>query len=274
MKKKTFFIIMATLVMNSISTSVYGVTGDISVNAVEKSQHRSVQEIDINSGNDITSEECNINDKKDNSIPNEFTEYTKFIGRDVSILNVDTSQWNYRDFSHDLWEGSLYGHKGMIYVRLGWDDKTITDFIIQLNTNDGEYIQGEEYTNISNKLEEVFGASYYICDGTTEFYGNNDYQFRLCRGSGSIGWNEENREKFDNTEPKNPDEINVVTETPKVAPAIGMTSEEVENSTWGKPYDINKTTNEYGTSEQWVYKFLNKHRYIYFKDGIVTTIQE
>ena len=53
-----------------------------------------------------------------------------------------------------------------------------------------------------------------------------------------------------------------------------MTSEEVENSTWGKPYDINKTTNEYGTSEQWVYKFLNKHRYIYFKDGIVTTIQE
>ena len=166
MKKKTFFIIMATLVMNSISTSVYGVTGGISVNAVEKSQHRSVQEIDINSGNDITSEECNINDKKDNSIPNEFTEYTKFIGRDVSILNVDTSQWNYRDFSHDLWEGSLYGHKGMIYVRLGWDDKTITDFIIQLNTNDGEYIQGEEYTNISNKLEEVFGASYYICEIT------------------------------------------------------------------------------------------------------------
>ena len=105
MKKKTFFIIMATLVMNSISTSVYGVTGGISVNAVEKSQHRSVQEIDINSGNDITSEECNINDKKDNSIPNEFTEYTKFIGSDVSILNVDTSQWNYRDFSHDLWEG-------------------------------------------------------------------------------------------------------------------------------------------------------------------------
>lgn len=36
MKKKTFFIIMATLVMNSISTSVYGVTGGISVNAVEK----------------------------------------------------------------------------------------------------------------------------------------------------------------------------------------------------------------------------------------------
>lgn len=55
---------MATLVMNSISTSVYGVTGGISVNAVEKSQHRSVQEIDINSGNDIISEECNINDKK------------------------------------------------------------------------------------------------------------------------------------------------------------------------------------------------------------------
>lgn len=117
-------------------------------------------------------------------------------------------------------------------------------------------------------------SAYGVTGGITDFYGSNDYQFRLCRGSGSIGWNEENREKFNNTKPEDLSGKNTTTETLKIDPAIGMTAEEVENSTWGKPYDINKTINKYGTSEQWVYKFGNKHRYIYIKDGVVTTIQE
>ena len=36
-------------------------------------------------------------------------------------------------------------------------------------------------------------------------------------------------------------------------PVIGMTAEELENSTWGEPKDINHTTTSYGVSEQWVY---------------------
>lgn len=54
-------------------------------------------------------------------------------------------------------------------------------------------------------------------------------------------------------------------------PAIGMTAEQVEASTWGKPKDINKTTTKYGVSEQWVY---SDYRYIYLEDGIVTAITE
>lgn len=54
-------------------------------------------------------------------------------------------------------------------------------------------------------------------------------------------------------------------------PQIGMTEDEVINSSWGNPKDINKTTTAYGTREQWVYS-LNK--YIYLDDGIVTAIQE
>lgn len=275
MKKKIFVMIVTALAINNVSISAYGITGGISIDAIEKPQNKKIsKEANVTGGNEAISEENDIDVGEDDSVPDEFTEYTKFIGKDISILNVDISQWNYSDFSHDLWEGSLYGHKGMIYVRLGWDNKTIIEFGLRLNVSDGEYIQGEEYTQISNKLEEIFGTSYGICDGITDFYGNSDYQFRLCRGSGSIGWNKENRDKFNNTEPKNPDERNTITETPKVAPAIGMTSEEVENSTWGKPSDINKTTNKYGTSEQWVYKFWDKHRYIYIEDGIVTAIQE
>lgn len=58
----------------------------------------------------------------------------------------------------------------------------------------------------------------------------------------------------------------------KISPKIGMTKEEVKNSTWGTPKDINKTTTSKGTKEQWVY---DNYKYIYFnEDGYVTTIQE
>lgn len=60
-------------------------------------------------------------------------------------------------------------------------------------------------------------------------------------------------------------------EDPTVPPRIGMTAEEVRNSTWGDPNDINKTTTAYGTSEQWVY---SDFRFIYFENGVVTVIRE
>ncbi len=51
--------------------------------------------------------------------------------------------------------------------------------------------------------------------------------------------------------------------------SIGMTKEMVIDS-WGKPSDINTTITEYGVHEQWVY---GSGSYVYFEDGIVTTIQ-
>lgn len=54
-------------------------------------------------------------------------------------------------------------------------------------------------------------------------------------------------------------------------PSIGMTKSEVENSTWGKPEKINRTETIYGIREQWCY---SRYRYIYFENGIVTSIQD
>jgi len=51
---------------------------------------------------------------------------------------------------------------------------------------------------------------------------------------------------------------------------IGMTQEEVLDSSWGRPQHINTTTTKYGTHEQWVYDGRN---YLYFEDGILTAIQ-
>ena len=52
---------------------------------------------------------------------------------------------------------------------------------------------------------------------------------------------------------------------------LGMTADEVRNSSWGEPKKINKTTYEWGTSEQWVYSL---DRYVYLENGRVTAIQE
>lgn len=50
---------------------------------------------------------------------------------------------------------------------------------------------------------------------------------------------------------------------------LGMTEEQVR-AAWGNPRDINRTTTRYGSREQWVY---NMSSYVYFDDGVVTTIQ-
>lgn len=55
---------------------------------------------------------------------------------------------------------------------------------------------------------------------------------------------------------------------------IGMTEEQVLVSSWGKPTYLNKTTNQYGTYEQWVYRYGDYNSdYLYFENGILTSIQ-
>ena len=51
---------------------------------------------------------------------------------------------------------------------------------------------------------------------------------------------------------------------------IGMSKEDVLASSWGRPESINTTTTSRGTREQWVYGGRN---YLYFENGVLTTIQ-
>ncbi|AFJ61905.1 hypothetical protein [Bacillus velezensis] len=54
--------------------------------------------------------------------------------------------------------------------------------------------------------------------------------------------------------------------------AIGMTKHEViQLKDWGRPKSIHKTTTASGINEQWVYGI---SRYLYFDNGVLTTIQE
>lgn len=52
---------------------------------------------------------------------------------------------------------------------------------------------------------------------------------------------------------------------------VGMTAEQVR-AAWGRPYDINRTTTANSTNEQWVMHEMGGS-YVYFEDGICTTIQ-
>ena len=52
--------------------------------------------------------------------------------------------------------------------------------------------------------------------------------------------------------------------------SIGMSEEEVRQSSWGRPEKINQSVYSFGTKEQWVYSIGN---YLYFENGRLTSMQ-
>lgn len=125
----------------------------------------------------------------------------------------------------------------------------------------------DTYDSLSFSMDDEFGYKLVAKNG----YGT--YIFVKKDGIvyyRSIGDTYTNSDYFDETEYSRlylqPDDYVAPKE-----PEIGMTTEEVKNSTWGKPTKINKTTTKYGVHEQWVY---SSGKYIYFDDGFVTSIQE
>ena len=52
--------------------------------------------------------------------------------------------------------------------------------------------------------------------------------------------------------------------------SIGMSQQDVLDSSWGRPERVNRTTSARSTHEQWVYP---GNQYLYFEDGVLTTVQ-
>lgn len=55
----------------------------------------------------------------------------------------------------------------------------------------------------------------------------------------------------------------------KAGVSVGMTTERVLQSNWGKPQRVNRTDSAGGSSEQWVYGGGN---YLYFRNGVLQSI--
>lgn len=169
------------------------------------------------------------------------------------------------------------------------DSKELINSIKTAHELDGEWygggyrwiIDGNHCYNIYSDYSYKYTYDHYYCkyENSILYIFNNEPQmdnlenavFKMEQDNGKLMYLPYSfsqtkiilSKESNNTKPK--DKVKIL------EPSIGMTKTEVENSTWGRPNKINKTTTTYGISEQWCY---SNYRYIYFKDGIVTSIQE
>lgn len=123
-------------------------------------------------------------------------------------------------------------------------------------------------------LQNSFAAEVYTCTSG----GKTVYQGKPCAGSKALTEkvsqakaNEQAKELA-----KYRYEVEMRERSSRKEPRIGMSADAALKSSWGHPDDVNKTVNAYGVSEQWVYRGLghSKGRYLYFKNGVLTSIQE
>ena len=272
MKHKTIYISLTAILILLLLAGCSNSKGEIGDNEKQASNIGDTVTVSETVNESTTIKETQPIEKESKfdlpNLPENFIEYSKYIGQDISIFEVDTNNWDFNAYSIEIGRASIFEISGTVSINIGWDKKTITDLFFHF---DNEYLNGDSYSETSSKLELEFGKPVYsdIVQGITRYIINKDAQFSLTRNSMGICWSEENRTRFENSKPA--DSTHSETKPQKPAPAIGMTAEEVKNSSWGKPSDINKTTTAYGIHEQWVY---SGNRYIYLDDGIVTAIQE
>lgn len=126
-------------------------------------------------------------------------------------------------------------------------------------------------TNVEGKSEEEIAKKSFVIK--KEFTVDNTFDSRDDFLTFHDNYIKEMEEKEKAEEEKRKEEERADKERrKKEGVSIGMTQEEVLMSSWGKPDKINRTTNSYGVSEQWVYRY-RVSGYLYFDDGILTSIQ-
>lgn len=119
-------------------------------------------------------------------------------------------------------------------------------------------------------FQSSFASEVFTCtvNGKTVFQG------KPCAGSKAL--TEKVSQAKANELAKYRYEVEMRERSSRKEPGIGMSADAAINSSWGYPDDVNKTVNAYGVSEQWVYRGggYSKGRYLYFKNGILTSMQE
>lgn len=149
---------------------------------------------------------------------------------------------------------------------------------ILMHIGGGLYYTGdEENMGVYEEPIYYFGDTYYeLVDGNIKlYYSFYSQKHELPEENVKIYFDKENNKLHVETNIN--EEINCDFEKKnyeiikRKEPVIGMTEDEVKKSTWGSTNDINRTTTSNGVTEQWCY---TGYRYIYFRNGIVTSIQD
>ena len=141
--------------------------------------------------------------------------------------------------------------------------------------SDNKYSTGY-FNRYENELK--CNEEYNICTNNSDDYDRTYYFYEdkiivKVHNKKPSSW-EKNYTDWEDTYYKISDSLELPEERTIIGsakPKIGMTEQEVRNSSWGEPQKINKSTYSWGTTEQWVY---GNNRYVYFRNGKVTSISE
>ena len=151
---------------------------------------------------------------------------------------------------------------GLNLIHQGSYDDATTWFFSEANYNNGKD-QSALYDYASSKQSYAKGdfdmAQSYAKDIHYSGYGEkeiNDYKNSLTD------------KKI--AQAKNKQASQAKAEAKSKGVSIGMSEDDVRNSSWGSPESINTTTTGDTVHEQWCYA---NNNYLYFDDGILTTIQ-
>lgn len=139
---------------------------------------------------------------------------------------------------------------------------------------DDDYNNGvEKITEISKTLAQKYA------DEAQKSYSNNFYSLAAINIERAYNYDKDNKDVIrlkDFYIQKNQEDLNkkkqeeLKEKKKSEGVRIGMTKQDVLDSSWGKPEKINKTTTKYGVREQWVY---GNGNYLYFEDDKLTSVQ-
>lgn len=238
---------------------------------------------------EVTTNENNTTDMKKKT-DESLKMYVDLIGTETEDGNINVSD----EFLDNVSNVYIMGRTGTVnhgmtetsdtQIRImEWRDnnetteKKFEEFISLLNDYWGEQGQIGSYDNRSDETyvwKDYDNSAYVACwysENTIKMNWEFDESIESSKEASDMKRLMQSVDGKNNTVAD--DEIieKVLEDRKKKEPQIGMTADEVRQSIWGEPDDINKSTYSWGVKEQWCY---SDYRYIYFEDGIVTSIHE
>lgn len=144
---------------------------------------------------------------------------------------------------------------------------------------EGEKFTDSDYTFLKIKLSDdrivYMGINHFMFEiDMLKINSESDSDSMMCvyPEEPVVFWKKVKEERFEQQrKEKEKEKEKQKKQSSKQGVRLGMTTKEViEKTSWGKPKSVNKTTNQNGVHEQWVYGDGN---YLYFDNGKLTSIQ-
>ena len=228
----------------------------------EKIKNTDIKDLDTEKYNKIKSMYHVI--QKDETLTNEIKE--KINEKNIYFryyYRVSTAKgWE----EQKIYEAALEDYQTAQSIIKDVDNEEINKEINKYITN----IKEKAYSSLKNKIEKYLNEKNYV-DGYRNISSYEEI-IKSSEDSELIKLYEKIKKEKEEKEEKEAAEREATRKKIKKQQGvrIGMSKQDVLDSSWGKPTKINKSVYSWGTTEQWVYPNYN---YLYFENGKLTSIQ-